>query len=68
MICSRYNNIRSELMQAADNFIDNFSELDTENQFIEILKADDPIVNSLLAKCIYLIFKCRIEFEMVNTT
>ena len=59
--CSKYSDIRSDLFKTAKNYIVDFESLDNVNKFIAIMQTDETSLIHNLAKCTYLIFKCRTE-------
>ncbi len=58
---TKYSDLRSDLFNVAKDLIINFDNLDSECKFITILKSDEIHLVQELAKCIYYIFKRRIE-------
>ncbi len=58
---TKYSDLRSDLLNVAKDLIINFDVLDSECKFITILESNETSLVQQLAKCIYHIFKRRIE-------
>ncbi len=61
MTSAKYSDLRSDLFNVAKDLFINFDDLDSECRFITILESDETSLVQQLAKCIYHIFKRRIE-------
>ena len=65
MTCTRYSDLRLDLFDTAKTFIANFDNLNADNKFIAMLQCDETSLTHQIAKCIYQIFKRRVDH--VNT-
>ncbi len=61
MSCIKYSDLRTDLFHVAKPLIANFESLDVDSRFTAILHSEETSLTHQLAKCIYHIFKRRIE-------
>ena len=61
MSCSKYSDIRIELLVSASEIIPDFNNFDINAKFIALLQSDQPRLLQKLAQSVYRIFKRRID-------
>jgi exonuclease III len=66
--CSKYSEFRGILLNTAKDYIEDFENSSTDDQFIAILQSKEINLVQVLAKCIHSIFKTRIDVtkDVVN--